>query len=354
MTPAMPTARLPSKYTARRELSATQVPESVALKLVCDQTDRGELRLRFRDAAEPSTLGLEPVRERPWWLTEAVLDDAIWNSDRALSWLAGGEAVTAYRQPDTESGPSTGKWPDYMLVGRSVRIIELEKDGVHKASQQLLEQLGAAISSGLLANSEDVQLVALDAAATRPPGGPAAFLSRCWHLATDAAAPMARWIVLSDAPHASGGTRNRRNRSQALAPLPKIVLPSCPFDVYLTYAPTLTHEVERPALTVHIGFHSNRYAKKRESNNEPTFIRKDRMMKDGPRWLRDLGHHVWAEGRLSRLGALGWEVWHAKGRGGVGDSAELLVHFHSEGPESVGSIVDLVNTLTWPDTGGWA
>ena len=175
-------------------------PARLALKFGPEVLGDAQVRSRFLDAG--SDVGdLVPVPERPSFLNEGVVQDYLWSSDRALSWLAGGAEAIVYFEP---SFGEKEKRPDFIIeTADSVRLVELKKDGKHAARKSLSGQLESAVARGYWSRQglgKKIQLVGLDVRATNfsdvLTDADCESVSLVWGLSRRPTDPNALWIML--------------------------------------------------------------------------------------------------------------------------------------------------------------
>lgn len=172
----------------------------LALKFAPELSGDGRVQPKLLgDSLDPGDL--TPMKMRPNFLNEAAVQNYIWSSGRALSWLAGGEEAIVYWEP---SYPKGDKRSDFIIeTADTVRLVELEKDGRNLARKDLDAQLASAIASERIDSkgfTKKIQLVGLDVKATQPHdpsvGPERKSVSLVWGLSGRAADPNALWIVL--------------------------------------------------------------------------------------------------------------------------------------------------------------
>ncbi|MBM4345989.1 MAG: hypothetical protein FJ100_21660 [Deltaproteobacteria bacterium] len=135
----------------------------VAVKIAAFVHGRGKLAYRFVDAEFPGGSTPKYATQRERFLNEGLVQECIWSSEKALSWLAGGEEAIVYLEPSIGNAKRT----DFaVLTPTRLLFVELEKDGKHNAAKDLAKQYKAAVADGLLTPGTPIELVALDAKPT--------------------------------------------------------------------------------------------------------------------------------------------------------------------------------------------
>jgi len=170
---------------------------NLALKFGVDVDHTGRITPKLLDVTTDIS-HLVPERERPRFLTEGAVQDCIWNSDKAMSWLAEGRRAQVWLEPAFKKGSVRA---DFVIdCGEKLRIVELEKDGKNLARKDLEKQHAGMQFEGILDPETPIDLVALDARSTKwkgfdvPPG--CTPVSLTWRSAVRHDDPESMWIIL--------------------------------------------------------------------------------------------------------------------------------------------------------------
>jgi hypothetical protein len=282
-------------------------------------------------------VGFVPLQARPWWVTESLVDDAIWSSDRALEWLAGGRAATVIRQPElarrADLKESTGPRyvvPDFAVVpdqdDEPVCLVELESDGQGKANKQLKAQLKFGKTHGHFGDDELVVLLGVDTRKTweeadRDEGGEH-HRQAYWHLARAADDESALWLVLGAGPSkgfspkaSTPGWRTHHHADEIFLNVDISELP----------IPVLGPKGLVEATVFRLLLHTEAESKAR--GDRPTCCHPGYMMKFARHWLADLAKHLASTDLEQRVGDWSWRLDYGTGRGNTANKAQLYLHF---------------------------
>ncbi|HJN77849.1 MAG TPA: hypothetical protein QGF58_28290, partial [Myxococcota bacterium] len=139
-----------------------------------------------------------PLRQRPWFLKEAALEDWIWSCPPLVRFICGNGAKWSRRQ----ICPLGSAIRADLVAERNEQLVlvELEKDGKHKARGQLLQQAGAFRAAGVVADGESMELVGVD---WRPTNfrstdfGIDSTRSMTWKVGFSESGEMAFWVIRS-------------------------------------------------------------------------------------------------------------------------------------------------------------
>lgn len=310
-------------------------PNSLALKLTCTIGDQGQLTYRVGETVDSTMIGLEALPFRPWWVTESVVDDAIWSSRDALSWLAGGRPVTVIRQPELKANKDKRYLlPDFALVPHSddqpVCLVELEKDGRSCARHQLQEQLAFGRMHSYFGEGERVTLLGVDTRGTwRETDIDEDHLQAYWHLARTDGDASALWLVLGRVPEANFSAR-RKAVSWNVHPGAE--------DLFLNVE--VPHQREQidalgpngiiPTAIVKLSFHTKSHSQSRMQDGRPTCCHPGYMMKFARHWLGELAGHLAEKQELAKhSGDWHWRLDFGTGRGNTANKARLYLYFNN-------------------------
>lgn len=302
----------------------------LALPLIVAKDVSGELRITAAPAVARD--GLRPYGVRPPFIKEVAIEELLWGSEAALGWLARYGEGSAYRQVTFTGDVRT----DLVLETDRLAIVELEKDGRHKAASQLLQQREALLKGRK--PPPEVDLVAVDWRATKPDGG---LRSVVWRIAEGDGR---HWLTLSERePSSTTGLRAAEWPAHVGDEYEELRDGSCPYHASIWQEVVLGADGPCPVTSLVLKIPSVRYRQTQIVGRNAFRWRKE-MNEDAV--LAALAARHW--GQFANAGASCWEIrrWHAIAW------KELRFHFPTGGREKALAAFKSIDEWARPELDG--